>query len=315
MKHTVISVVGPTAVGKTKLGVEIAKKYNGEVISGDSMQIYRSMDIGTAKATEEEMEGVTHHMIDVKDPDEDFSVAEFQSTVQQLIREVHARGKLPVLVGGTGLYIQATLYDFQFSEEKKDEQVIERLESEAATYGMDAMYERLKSQDPMQAERIHPNNHRRVLRALEVFETTGKGMSDHQKEQPNESPFHPVLIGLEMDRDLLYNRINRRVDQMMDEGLLEEVKSLYDQGLEDRQSMKAIGYKEFIPYFKGEYSLDRAVELLKRNSRRYAKRQYTYFRNKMNVDWYEVTETNYRDKFETILADLAGMLEDDIERY
>lgn len=315
MKPTVIAVVGPTAVGKSKLGVEIAKKFSGEVISGDSMQIYRSMDIGTAKVSDEEMDGVVHHMIDVKDPDEDFSVAEFQSTVQRLIKEVHARGKLPVLVGGTGLYIQATLYDFQFSEEKKDAQVIERLESEAATYGMDVMYERLKSQDPKQAERIHPNNHRRVLRALEVYETTGKGMSDHQKEQPKESPFRPFLIGLEMDRELLYNRINQRVDHMMAEGLVAEVKFLYDQGFESRQSMKAIGYKEFIPYFKGEYSLDRAVELLKRNSRRYAKRQYTYFRNKMDVDWYEVTEKNYREKFETILSDLAGMLEDDIERY
>ena len=315
MKPTVIAVVGPTAVGKSKLGVEIAKKFSGEVISGDSMQIYRSMDIGTAKVSDEEMDGVVHHMIDVKDPGEDFSVAEFQSTVQRLIKEVHARGKLPVLVGGTGLYIQATLYDFQFSKEKKDAQVIERLESEAATYGMDAMYNRLKSQDPKQAERIHPNNHRRVLRALEVYETSGKGMSDHQKEQPKESPFRPVLIGLEMDRELLYHRINQRVDQMMAEGLLAEVKFLYDQGFENRQSMKAIGYKEFIPYFKGEYSLDRAVELLKRNSRRYAKRQYTYFRNKMDVDWYEVTEKNYREKFETILSDLAGMLEDGIERY
>ncbi|MCA0969054.1 tRNA (adenosine(37)-N6)-dimethylallyltransferase MiaA [Halobacillus litoralis] len=315
MKPIVISVVGPTAVGKSKLGIEIAKKFNGEVISGDSMQIYRTMDIGTAKVTEEEMEGVPHHMIDIKNPDEAFSVAEFQSTVQELIHDVHNRGKLPILVGGTGLYIQATLYDFHFSDEKKDETVMKRLEEEKNELGIAALYERLKQVDPIQAEKVHPNNHRRVLRALEVYETTGRAMSQHQETQPEESPFKPVLIGLEMDREALYERINNRVDQMMEEGLLEEVKRLYEEGLEEAQSMKAIGYKEFIPYFKGEYDLDRAVELLKRNSRRYAKRQYTYFRNKMKVSWYNVSLDDYEEKFEMILSDLAGMLVRNIERY
>ncbi|ARI77425.1 tRNA (adenosine(37)-N6)-dimethylallyltransferase MiaA [Halobacillus mangrovi] len=307
-KPKVISVVGPTAVGKSKLGVHIAKHFGGEVISGDSMQIYKSMDIGTAKVTKEEMEGIPHHMIDLKDPSEDFSVAEFQETVQNLIYKIDKNGKLPVIVGGTGLYIQATLYDFNFSETKKDDAVIKKLEEEAKERGMQHMYDRLKSVDPEQASRIHPNNERRVLRALEVYETTGKVMSDYQEEQPDESPFSPIIIGLEMDRNQLYDRINKRVDKMVDEGLVEEVRSLYEQGLEDQQSMKAIGYKELIPYFKGEYGLNDAIELLKRNSRRYAKRQYTYFRNKMDVNWYEVTEDDYEEKFATILADLAGML-------
>ncbi|MCA1009317.1 tRNA (adenosine(37)-N6)-dimethylallyltransferase MiaA [Halobacillus halophilus] len=308
MKPLVISVVGPTAVGKSKLGVEIAKRFGGEVISGDSMQIYKSMDIGTAKVTEQEMQGIPHHLVDIKEPDESFSVAEFQNKVQSLIRTISSRGKVPVIVGGTGLYIQATLYNFNFSEEKRDEQVIKRLEKEASEYGMEALYQRLQSVDPEQAEKVHPNNERRVLRALEVYETTGKVMSDYQKQQSNESPFRPVIVGLEMEREELYNRINRRVDQMVEEGLIAEVKCLYDKGYEHTQAMKAIGYKEFIPYFNGEYNVDRAVELLKRNSRRYAKRQYTYFRNKMNVRWYLISEQEYEEKFETILNDLAGMM-------
>ncbi|MCA0983228.1 tRNA (adenosine(37)-N6)-dimethylallyltransferase MiaA [Halobacillus yeomjeoni] len=309
MKPRVISVVGPTAVGKSKLGVEIAKRFDGEVISGDSMQIYKTMDIGTAKVTDEEKQGIPHHMIDIKEPDESFSVAEFQYEVQRLIHEIDARGKLPVIVGGTGLYIQATLYNFNFSKEKKDPSIIKRLEQEKEGIGLEGLYERLRSIDPPQAEKIHPNNERRILRALEVYETTGKVMSDYQEQQTGESPFRPIVIGLEMDRSELYERINKRVDQMVEEGLVEEVGRLYEEGLEDHQSMKAIGYKELIPYFKGEYNLERGIELLKRNSRRYAKRQYTYFKNKMDVSWYEVSEENYHDKFATILADLAGMME------
>ncbi|WP_226578978.1 tRNA (adenosine(37)-N6)-dimethylallyltransferase MiaA [Halobacillus litoralis] len=313
MKPVVISVVGPTAVGKSELGIRIAERFGGEVISGDSMQIYRTMDIGTAKVTNEEMRGIPHHMIDVKEPEENFSVAEFQECVQQLIKDVHTRNKLPIIVGGTGLYIQATLYDFNFSEEKKDTEVILRLEEEASQKGNAYMHERLRAVDPLQAERIHPNNLRRVLRALEHFETTGQKMSDKQEEQAAESPFNPILIGLEMDRDLLYERINKRVDRMVEQGLVQEVKDLYDQGLSDAQSMKAIGYKELIPYFQGTCELSEAVELLKRNSRRYAKRQYTYFKNKLNVDWYSITPTDYEEKFETILDDLAGKLDEYVE--
>ncbi|MFG6118338.1 tRNA (adenosine(37)-N6)-dimethylallyltransferase MiaA [Thalassobacillus sp. B23F22_16] len=309
MKPVVVSVVGPTAVGKTKLGIEIAKRFKGEVISGDSMQIYRSMDIGTAKVTPEEMEGIPHHMIDIKDPEDSFSVAEFKERVTEAIEDISSRGKLPVIVGGTGLYIQSVLYDFNFSEQKRSGEITERLESELEMKGNQALYQQLMEIDPEQAEKIHPNNERRLIRALEIYESTGMTMSEYQKNQSDESPYHPILIGLEMDRELLYDRINHRVDMMVEEGLLEEVRELYDSGLEDVQSMRAIGYKEFIPYFNGEYHLERAVELLKRNSRRYAKRQYTYFRNKMDVTWYSVTEQNFQEKFQIILRDLAGMIE------
>ncbi|REJ09591.1 tRNA (adenosine(37)-N6)-dimethylallyltransferase MiaA [Halobacillus trueperi] len=309
MKPLVISVVGPTAVGKSNLGIRIAQRFNGEVISGDSMQIYRTMDIGTAKVTKGEMQGIPHHMIDFKDPAEQFSVAEFQENVQKLIWEIHERGKLPVLVGGTGLYIQATLFNFHFSEQKKDPSIMEKLEKEWKENGRDYMYKRLVEIDPEQAEKIHPNNERRVLRALEVYETTGQVMSDRHHQQQKESPFNPLLIGLEMDRELLYDRINRRVDQMIEQGLLEEVQNLYKQGLKDSQSMQAIGYKELIPYFEGSCALGEAIELLKRNSRRYAKRQYTYFKNKMDINWYEVSPSNYEEKFETILGDLAGKID------
>lgn len=313
LKPKVVSIVGPTAVGKSMLGVKIARSFGGEIISGDSMQIYRDMNIGTAKVTEEEMRGIPHHMIDIKDPDENFSVAEFQEKVQNLIKQINNRGKLPILVGGTGLYIQATLYDFNFSDQKKDKSVIRRLEKDCEEVGAEVMHGRLKRVDSHQAEKIHPHNTRRVLRALEVYETTGKAVSEYQEEQSKESPFTPIIIGLEMDRERLYARINARVDQMMEKGLLEEVRALYEKGYENNQSMKAIGYKEFIPFFKGEYELDQAIQLLKRNSRRYAKRQYTYFRNKLNVNWYEISDENYEEIFVTILSDLAGMVERNIE--
>lgn len=305
-----ISIVGPTAVGKSELAVQIAHQFNGEVISGDSMQIYKSMDIGTAKVTEEETEGIPHHMINIKEPNESFSVAEFQERVSLLISEITSRQRLPVIVGGTGLYIQAVLYDFNFSSEKRNPDIVEKLEQEAAEQGIESLYNRLKTIDPAQAAKVHPNNERRVIRALEVYETTGQTLSHNHDDQSQNSPYIPHIIGLEMERTALYDRINTRVDEMLDQGLEEEVRSLYDQGFENCQSMKAIGYKEFIPYFKGEYSYERAVELLKRNSRRYAKRQFTYFKNKLNVQWYSVNPLKKNDKNEKILMDLAGMLEE-----
>ncbi len=308
MKQNVVAIVGPTAVGKTKLSVEVAKRFNGEIISGDSMQIYKSMDIGTAKVTEEEKQDVPHYMVDIKQPDEGFSVAEFQEKVQGYIDEIAAKGKLPIIVGGTGLYIQSVLYDFQFSDEGSDENFRQSLEEKIEEEGVQPYYEKLQYIDPEQAEKVHPNNVRRVIRALEVYETTGMTMTEYQEKQKQESPYNPILIGLEMEREKLYERINHRVDKMMDEGLLEEVQALYNQGYAENQSMQAIGYKEFIPYFKGERSLEDAVFLLKRNSRRYAKRQYTYFRNKLDISWYEITVESAREKFEEILNDLAGKL-------
>ncbi|WP_156289136.1 tRNA (adenosine(37)-N6)-dimethylallyltransferase MiaA [Oceanobacillus salinisoli] len=309
MKKTVIAIMGPTAVGKTKLSIEVAKQFNGEVISGDSMQIYKGMDIGTAKIKEEEMEGIPHHMIDMKEPDEEFSVADFKNYVQNYIDEISNRNKLPILVGGSGLYIQAALFDYNFSNQKRDETLTRQLEDRIKREGPLPSYNRLKEIDPVQAEKIHPNNHRRLIRALEIYETTGLTMTEYQNNQTFESPYYLVLIGLEMERAQLYEQINQRVDVMVEEGLVDEVSKLLEKGYEGCQSMNAIGYKEFIPYFRGEKSLEESIEILKRNSRRYAKRQYTWFKNKMDITWYDMTDTNNRnEKFPMILDDLAGIL-------
>ncbi|ASN05658.1 tRNA (adenosine(37)-N6)-dimethylallyltransferase MiaA [Virgibacillus necropolis] len=309
MKQKVIAIVGPTAVGKTKLSVELAKQFNGEIISGDSMQVYRGMDIGTAKVREDEKQSIPHYMIDIKEPDEDFSVADFQGKVQDYINDITAKKRLPILVGGSGLYIQSALYNYNFTGDARDPLRTAQLESELEKLGVNHLHDRLKRLDPEQALKIHPNNHRRLIRALEIIETTGKTMTEYQKEQ-KESPYDPIFIGLEMERLMLYNRINNRIDKMIQDGLLYEVHQLYSKGLENHQSMRGIGYKEFIPYFKGDYSLEEAIEILKRNSRRFAKRQYTWFKNRMDVNWYSVTTDTIDEKFRTILTDIAGMLKE-----
>ncbi|MBM7659275.1 tRNA dimethylallyltransferase [Bacillus mesophilus] len=304
----VVVIIGPTAVGKTKLSIEVAKRFNGEIISGDSMQIYRSMDIGTAKITPEEMEGIPHHLIDIKDPTEPYSTAEFQTDVRKLIQEITARGKLPIIVGGTGLYIQSVIHNYHFSEKGSDEAVRKQLETELAEKGIDVLMERLQQIDPISAESIHPNNHRRVIRALEVYITTGKTMSDYMDEQEEELLYDLALIGLTLDREILYHRINQRVDLMVEEGLEEEVRKLHDLGIKDVQSIQAIGYKELYQYLDGLISFQDAIELLKRNSRRYAKRQLTWFRNKMDVKWFDMTEGDYEKKFIEIIEYIAGKL-------
>lgn len=300
--------MGPTAVGKTKLSIELAKRFNGEIISGDSMQVYKGLDIGTAKIKQAEMQGIPHHMLDIRGPDEDFSAADFKALVQQYIAEITARGKLPIIVGGSGLYIQAALYDYNFSDRKRDPLLTKEMEEIVELEGIMPLYQRLEQIDPEQAKKIHPNNHRRVIRALEIYETTGMTMSEYEKNQVMESPYNPILLGLEMPRALLYERINDRVDQMIEKGLKTEVKKVYDEGYASCQSMKAIGYKEWISYFKGEQSLEGTVELLKRNSRRYAKRQYTWFKNKMDVTWYSVTPSTIDEDFTLIFEELAGIL-------
>lgn len=310
MKETVIAVVGPTAVGKTALSVEIAKTFNGEIISGDSMQIYQGMDIGTAKITQDEMQGVIHHMIDIRKPGEDFSVADFKMAVETKIKAIADRGKVPIIAGGTGLYIQAILYDYTFPSTERDADLTAELEQELEEIGAVAMHMRLQSIDPEQAAKIHPNNYRRTIRALEVYEATGETMSSRENRQSKEPLYHSILIGLEMERELLYSQINKRVDHMVDKGLIEEAKMFYDMGIGHSQAMKAIGYKEFIPYFQGERSVEEAIRRLKRNSRRYAKRQLTWFKNKLPVDWYSITPTGAKETFQLILRDLAGFLEE-----
>lgn len=309
LKKTVVVIVGATAVGKTKLSIEIAKKFNGEIISGDSMQVYKGMDIGTAKITKEETQEVPHYMIDIKDPDKEFSVADFQTYVQKYIDDISNNQKLPIIVGGSGLYIQGALYNYKFSEQKRDQEITNKLEKEIEDNGIDFLYNRLKEVDPDQAKKIHPNNHRRVIRALEIYEMTGKTMSAYHQTQNKDPLYNVIYIGLEMERKLLYNRINERIDIMIENGLEAEVYHLYKQGLKDCQSMKAIGYKEFIPYFEKEQSLERTIELLKRNSRRYAKRQNTWFRNKMDINWYTINPKQPETSFQIILEDLAGILQ------
>ena len=293
-----IVIAGPTAVGKTDTGISLAKAFNGEIISGDSMQVFRGMDVGTAKVTEEEMDGIPHHLIDIKDPEESFSVAEFQEKAKQLIHDIGKKGKIPIIVGGTGLYLNAVIYDYDFSKKEGDSSYRDELQAFADEYGNEALHLKLKEIDPKSFEELHPNNVRRVIRALEVFHHTGMSISE-RPDQPEESPYDHVIIGLTMERELLYDRINKRVDIMIETGLIEEVNSLYKKGIRDCQSVQAIGYKEIYAFLEGSLTKEEAIESLKRNSRRYAKRQLTWFRNKMNINWFDMS-TNREKKLEEI---------------
>lgn len=281
----VVAIVGPTASGKTALSIELAKKYNGEIINGDSMQVYKGLDIGTAKITEEEMEGVPHHLLSFLEPTESFSVADYQKLVRAKIADIQARHKLPIIVGGSGLYVQAVLFDFQFTDEKVDDSARQAYYDELAKLGPEAMHDKLKQLDPQTAEAIHPNNTRRVIRALEMLELSGVSKAAEAQNRGEVPLYNHLILGLgqNMSRDVLYDRINRRVDLMMENGLLEEVRGLWQQNIRGVQSIQAIGYKELYDYLDGKCSLEGALDSLKQNSRRYAKRQLTYFRNKMDV--------------------------------
>lgn len=276
----VIAIVGPTASGKTALSLELAKRFDGEIINGDSMQVYRDMSIGTAKISTAEMQGVPHHLLDIKEPEESFSVAEYQQLVRGKIDEIKARGKLPILVGGSGLYVQAVLFDYRFAEEQADEKMRAALHAELEQYGPQHMHNKLTALDPKTD--IHPNNTRRVIRALEIW-ASGQEKADRNLA---ESPmYNEVIIGLDIDRTVLYQRINDRVDGMLEQGLLQEVTALRDRGIRDTQSIQAIGYKEIYGFLEGRLDFPEAVNQLKRNSRKYAKRQFTYFKNKLPIFW------------------------------
>lgn len=309
-KPKLLVLVGPTAVGKTKLSLSLAADYGAEIISGDSMQVYRGMDIGTAKATAEERERIPHHMIDIHDPDYPFSVAEFQTRARDLIEDIHSREKLPFLVGGTGLYVESLCYDFQFSDVGSDEAFRQEQERYAEESGNEALWERLKAIDPESAERLHPNDQRRVIRALEVYHLTGVRLSDQLKVQKKVSPYELCIIGLTMDRGLLYRRIEQRIDQMIDEGLLEEVRSLLNQGYGKHHiSMQGLGYKEVIGYLEGTMSWEETVVLLKRDTRRFAKRQLSWFRHMNEIEWVDVTDVgNFSAHLRQIHAIIADKL-------
>ncbi|ALS03211.1 tRNA dimethylallyltransferase [Enterococcus silesiacus] len=296
----VLVIVGPTAVGKTALSIELAKKLNGEIISGDSMQVYKHLDIGTAKATEKERAGVVHHLIDCRELSETYSAADFQKEGRQAINSITAKGKLPIVVGGTGLYVQALLYDFTLGSEDESMELRVQYQEFAETYGNQKLWELLQKKDPKAAENIHFNNQKKVVRALEVFDKTGFSiLTPKEKPKPLYDYF---LIGLETDRKLLYDRINTRVDTMLEQGLLTEAELLYKD--QTQQSVQGIGYKEFFPYFEGNATLDEATEQVKQNSRRYAKRQLTWFRNRMNTSWWDlVQEPTAIVKLERQIAD------------
>ena len=286
-KRPVLAVVGPTATGKTALGVRLARRFGGEIISADSMQIYRGLDIGTAKVTPAEAEGVPHHCVDILPPEAAFSVADFTALAGRLAAEIDARGRLPILVGGTGLYIQSFLYGVRFTEEKAPDGLREQLAAELAARGPAALYAELQAADPEAAAAIHPNNHLRVLRALEHYRATGRRLSEQKAASlPAQRPYRALVLGLDFAaRSDLYRRIDLRVDRMMAQGLLAEAETVYRRRDSYRTAAQAIGYKEFFPYFAGQAPLDACVEQLKQASRRYAKRQLTWFRHMDGVVW------------------------------
>ncbi|WP_053035073.1 tRNA (adenosine(37)-N6)-dimethylallyltransferase MiaA [Staphylococcus haemolyticus] len=288
-KPFLVVIVGPTASGKTELSIELAKQINGEIISGDSMQVYKQMDIGTAKVTNEEMDGIPHYMIDILNTDDSFSVYDFKLRAQALIEDITSRGKIPIIAGGTGLYIQSLIYDYPFDDEtvlKEVEQKTQLQLQKLEPLTNQEVHDYLATFDPQSAKDIHPNNRKRVLRAIEYYLNTKKLISSRKKVQQFTENYDTLLIGIEMSRKTLYSRINKRVDIMLGHGLFNEVKNLVEQGYESTQSMQAIGYKELVPVVNGELSIDQAVETLKQHSRQYAKRQLTWFKNKLTVQWF-----------------------------
>lgn len=287
MKTKILIISGPTAVGKTDISIEVAKKLNGEIISADSMQIYKHMDIGSAKITKEEMQGIPHHLIDFVDPKSEFSVSEFSSMAKQLIDDITQRGKLPIITGGTGLYIDSLIFNYNFANSTRDDKYREELKALAEEKGNEYIYNMLKEVDMDSYEKLSLKDRKRIIRALEVYKTTGKTIGEVNSEvDVYDIPYQIDYFVLTMNREALYNRINARVDLMMEKGLLNEVESLINSGLnENMQSMKGIGYKEIILYFKGILTLDEAIYQIKKGSRNYAKRQLTWFRKDKRVQW------------------------------
>ena len=297
MREQIVALVGPTAVGKTELSLQLAQDLDGEIISADSMQIYKGMDIGTAKASTQERELIPHHMLDIIEPEEEFSVADYQEQVDQLIPEIVERNNLPMLVGGTGLYVKSLIEGFIFPDMETDWDLRDRLEEEAEEHGTEYVHDKLKEIDPKLADKLHPNDLRRVIRGIEVYRKTGK-TSTHFKEKAKERPprYQAVKIGLTRDREKLYERINQRVDLMMEEGLFEEVKELYESGCDlELKSMQALGYKQLINHFEGEYDLEEAIRLIKRDTRHFAKRQLNWFSRDDEIIWFDVGEYDFEE--------------------
>ncbi len=307
-KKPLIILTGPTAVGKTKASIGLAKAVDGEIISADSMQVYRHMDIGSAKIKPEEMEGIPHHLIDVLEPDDEFHVVKFQQLAKKAMREIWERGHIPIVTGGTGFYIQALLYDIDFDENEKEDACRKELEAYAREHGAEALHEKLALVDPASAEMIHPNNIKRVIRALEFYEQTGKRISEHNEiQRQRESPYAFAYFVLTDDRAHLYERINRRVDQMIEEGLVNEVQALKDKGYTKQLvSMQGLGYKEILDYLDGNCTLEEAIYTIKRDTRHFAKRQLTWFKRERDVIW--INKQSFGYDAEQILDEMLSKL-------
>ena len=315
MKPTILALVGPTGSGKTKTAIQICKELNAEIVSMDSMQIYQGMDIGTAKPTREELDAAPHHMIDIADPNQIFTVSMYREMACKIIDDILSRGKVPLLVGGTGLYLQAISYEMSLGEKGADTQLREELNTIATKPdGPLTLHKRLEAVDPLTAQKLHPNDIRRVIRALEIYETSGKAKSAQGNEERAEGPYRVLVYGLSLPRDQMYARINERVDQMMSAGLVEEVKSLLRSGVTPKPeggAMQAIGYKEIVSALVGEITLEQAVSLIKQGSRRYAKRQWTWFRHDARTQWFDWTEYDSNDE---LIHALIAKIRSDIAR-
>ena len=308
-KDKLIILAGPTASGKTAVSVDLAKRIGGEIISADSMQIYRGMDIGTAKITSDEMQGVKHYLINVSDPKEDFNIVKFQNMVKCSIEEIKKNGHIPILVGGTGFYIQSIIYDIKFDKEDDNGSIRKVLEEEYDKMGADFMYEKLKKIDSISAENIHKNNKKRIIRAIEYFLINNALISEHNELQRKKtSPYDFKFFVLNPKRDILYDRINKRVDKMVEKGLVDEVKSLIESGLSiDNISMQGIGYKEIVEYLEGNIPLDKAVENIKQNTRHMAKRQVTWFKRERDVIYIDPFEFENNEKIVDYMVEKIGI--------
>lgn len=309
IKDKLIILAGPTASGKTAVSVDLAKRIGGEIISADSMQIYRGMDIGTAKITSDEMQGVKHYLINVSDPKEDFNIVKFQNMVKCSIEEIKKNGHIPILVGGTGFYIQSIIYDINFDKEDDNGSIRKVLEEEYDKMGADFMYEKLKKIDSISAENIHKNNKKRIIRAIEYFLINNALISEHNELQRKKtSPYDFRFFVLNPKRDILYDRINKRVDKMVEKGLVDEVKSLIESGLSiDNISMQGIGYKEIVEYLEGNIPLDKAVENIKQNTRHMAKRQVTWFKRERDVIYIDPFEFENNEKIVDYMVEKIGI--------
>ncbi len=309
-KKPMIILTGPTAVGKSALSVELAKQINGAIISADSMQVYRHMDIGSAKITPGEMQGITHYMIDELEPDEEFHVVRFVTMAKEYLNKIYADGKIPIIAGGTGFYIQALLYDIDFTKQQCDETYREKLEALAKERGAEYLHGMLREVDPASAEAIHANNIKRVIRALEFYHLSGKKISEHNEtERQKQSPYNFAYFVLTDERAKLYDRIDRRVDAMVEAGLVDEVKKLKAMGCSRKMvSMQGLGYKEILAYLDGEYTLEEAIYIIKRETRHFAKRQLTWFKRERDVIWLDKQAFGYDDA--AILANMISILEE-----